>query len=479
MSTRRPDQRKITDFAENPKSREEKLDRVLNGVEELKAVPQNLDEIKEVIQQLRGEVLDLSHKCRKMEEELKHQKSHAQSQFNRAEEAISKAKLAWAKVDDLEQYSRRANIRILNLPDEARETHYQCRQKVTQFLKSKLKMETFRQDDIDICHRIGSFGDNPRPIIVKFLRRTTKISVMERRPKGAPKGTPFVVDDLTKRRRQLLQKARAFPAARNAWAWKGQIFVRLWGDRVIHVTEETEWDRLHDIAMESPERSGHTQQQDGRQPFRFGNHRRSGNMESTPDRHVQRHAVSGRRVNADSDRETAAAAARFHRGQGMHLPNTRVDRSRSSPDSPIQSDSPTLILRDDRCPKSPSSTETGRAASVWDGSPHEHKMLTDPPPSEDGDRGSGEEGNKKEIDPGATAAGQHPAETEDGEENAARKGEDEVVGSSADEQPADPKQSSSVCVTVSGEGDESETPEGERPTDPEQTTPASDNASKL
>jgi len=274
---------------------------------------------------------------------------------------------------------------------------------------------------------------------------------MERRPKGAPTGTPFVVDDLTKRRRQLLQKARAFPAARNAWAWKGQIFVRLWGDRVVHVTEETEWDRLHDIAMKSPERSGLTHQHDGGQPFRFGSHRRGNNSENTPDRHVRRRATSRRRVSADSGRENVAAAARFHSDQHKHSMNTRDDSSRSCPDSPAQSDSIIPLLHDDGSPNTPSQMETGRTVSAWNDCPRENEMSqshrgdtetqTESMPPEDSNRGSGEEGHKKETVPESSAAGQHPAETEDGEANTDRKGGDVAVGSPTSERPACPNQS--------------------------------------
>ena len=57
----RNNQRQITEFTTSGNS-DEKLNKVLDGVAELKGVPKQIQEVTDVIELLRGEVLELSCK---------------------------------------------------------------------------------------------------------------------------------------------------------------------------------------------------------------------------------------------------------------------------------------------------------------------------------------------------------------------------------------------------------------------------------
>jgi len=244
------DQRYITDYARNTDSNaspEDKLDKVLVGVEELKDVPCMVECLKTEISQLRGEVLEMTNKIRSLEQEINRHQREKEHLAQATREATYVANMAWKKIDDLEQWSRRSNARIVNLPDSDRyEPHFQTLQKVIFFTRD-LGLTNFTPDLVDICHRVGRFDPQgkPRQIIVKFLRRTTKLDVMEGR-RRTPRGAPFLVEDLTKRRYQLLAKARNLSGTKGAWSKEGKIYIRLANGRALQITEDTDWTSLQE-----------------------------------------------------------------------------------------------------------------------------------------------------------------------------------------------------------------------------------------
>ena len=155
------------------------------------------------------------------------------------------ASQAWRKVDDLEQWNRRSSVRVINLPDpDEHEGHIQCLHRVMWFFTTILGLGSFDPDQIDICHRVGRFSESRnRLVIVKFLRRTTKLYLMANKRRSR-QGAPYVVEDLTKRRLHLLQKARSFSGIKQAWSSEGRILARLWNERVVAINEDTDWNRL-------------------------------------------------------------------------------------------------------------------------------------------------------------------------------------------------------------------------------------------
>ena len=77
-------------------------------------------------------------------------------------------------------------------------------------------------NDLDIAHPLPSRKGTL--IIVKFIRRTQKMKYIEK--KRLLKGTKMIItESLTKRRLQLLEKARSEFKQRPVWSWKGEIFV--------------------------------------------------------------------------------------------------------------------------------------------------------------------------------------------------------------------------------------------------------------
>ena len=120
----------------------------------------------------------------------------------------------------LEAYSRRENLKFVNIPVELNEEYADGREGVEdtrevlwKFLEEKLHIEDARQIEFQRVHRNGRKNSNkPHPILARFLRFTDREKV--RKEAKELKGTNFVIyEDLPKelidRRRLMLPKLKA------------------------------------------------------------------------------------------------------------------------------------------------------------------------------------------------------------------------------------------------------------------------------
>ena len=128
--------------------------------------------------------------------------------------------------DDLEQYSR-SNCLVIqgceNVPKSKPGKYLEIENFVCNTLNEHLQLESpLQANDLDIAHPLPS--KKGTPVIVKFIRRTQKNEVY--RKKRLLKGTKMIItESLTKRRLQLLEKARLEFKQCPVWSWKGDIFV--------------------------------------------------------------------------------------------------------------------------------------------------------------------------------------------------------------------------------------------------------------
>ena len=128
--------------------------------------------------------------------------------------------------DDLEQYSR-SNCLVIhgceNVPKSKPGKYLEIENFVCNTLNEHLQLDSpLQANDLDIAHPLPS--KKGTPVIVKFIRRTQKNQVY--RKKRLLKGTKMIItESLTKRRLQLLEKARLEFKQCPVWSWKGEIFV--------------------------------------------------------------------------------------------------------------------------------------------------------------------------------------------------------------------------------------------------------------
>ncbi|KAL8613743.1 hypothetical protein ACOMHN_029600 [Nucella lapillus] len=130
--------------------------------------------------------------------------------------------------NNLEQYTRKDNIKIINLQrDKPRETSDETEKRVVDFLHSQQGLTTITSDHIIIAHRVGPYRQSQnRPIIVKFISRKTKVSVMKN--KRNLKGQKIYINEyLTKLNAQRLAELKKHIGVLSAWSFEGSLYCKL------------------------------------------------------------------------------------------------------------------------------------------------------------------------------------------------------------------------------------------------------------
>ena len=127
-----------------------------------------------------------------------------------------------AVVDRQEQYSRRNFLLVHRIVEETLED---TDEKIMNTLQQSMD-ETITPEDIDRSHRLGnsksSKNTKPRPIIVKFVRYNTRNRIY--RNKEKLKGTGIsVIESLTAKRINMLEKGREEHTFNNVWSQDGKI----------------------------------------------------------------------------------------------------------------------------------------------------------------------------------------------------------------------------------------------------------------
>ena len=105
---------------------------------------------------------------------------------------------------ELEQYG----WRISGINGDA---HRQTSEATAELVRNTIKEKTgddINEHEIDIAHRLGKFKQGKqRPIIVKFVRRQTKIKVFKQ-AKQLRQSSIYINEDLTKLNQEVLSSVR-------------------------------------------------------------------------------------------------------------------------------------------------------------------------------------------------------------------------------------------------------------------------------
>lgn len=137
-----------------------------------------------------------------------------------------------ARIEHLEQYSRRNCIRIFGIQEKHNEN---LDEEVLKLFNNYLK-QNIQLANIDRVHRIGkrstqmsassdSSSSRPRPVIVKFVSYRNRRAVWQDKKKL--KGTGIVIrEDLAPTRLELWKKAVEKYNYRNVWTSDGTIFIK-------------------------------------------------------------------------------------------------------------------------------------------------------------------------------------------------------------------------------------------------------------
>ena len=123
------------------------------------------------------------------------------------------------EIDRLEQYSRRDNVKVIGIPETEGED---CVKKI-QELASEIGVD-MKDTDISVAHRVKSKGKKGNPIIVRFVRRESKIQMMMNKKKLKEQNKEiYIQEDLTQLRSRLLWTVKKDEGTEAAWLRDGKI----------------------------------------------------------------------------------------------------------------------------------------------------------------------------------------------------------------------------------------------------------------
>ena len=101
------------------------------------------------------------------------------------------------QLHDLEQYTRRTNIRIFGIPEPTGTDPEDTDAKVIDFFANQLGI-TVSSDHVSRSHRTGKRGRTPRPIIVRLVHHNMKVQLLRKRRELKAQETNFDIwEDLT------------------------------------------------------------------------------------------------------------------------------------------------------------------------------------------------------------------------------------------------------------------------------------------
>ena len=140
-------------------------------------------------------------------------------------------------IEEAEQYSRRNNLRVANIPEKEGEDTDKIVLSIARALNADIS-----PSDIDRSHRVGKpKRDKHREILVKFAtyRARERIYTMRSALKGSRFDGVFLYEDLTRVRSKLLYDARVKVKGnflRAAWSADGRLFIKDVNEKIHKLT---------------------------------------------------------------------------------------------------------------------------------------------------------------------------------------------------------------------------------------------------
>lgn len=203
------------------------------------------------IEVIEGKLFDKEKECDELKQNMSKLQIEIESQKDQCkvlQRELSKSEnLRKKSANDIEQYSRRNNLKISGLDDpNPAESAVETRTKVIQFMREK-KLCNLTTADIDIAHRLPNHAGRARDIIVKFVSRYTRDEILRNRKllKGS---RIFINEDLTRLNSSVFMcvKKKMPDEVSQVWTRNGTILYRNHTNN-IHSVKFEEFDQWLDL----------------------------------------------------------------------------------------------------------------------------------------------------------------------------------------------------------------------------------------
>ena len=178
-------------------------------------IKEKLEDLEDRVKSLQFENGNLKDRAIQAEKDLKVQKDRLT--------AFEKIALTSAQRSNYnEQYSRKNNVKILNIPESAHETEQTLTEQVCSTLLSKGNVD-LDIDDITALHRIPGKAGSPQPVLLKVKNNSVKTSIMKQRKPMKDAGFRLV-DDVTKLNTGLIGRLMKHAKIESAWYFNGAVY---------------------------------------------------------------------------------------------------------------------------------------------------------------------------------------------------------------------------------------------------------------
>jgi myosin heavy subunit len=182
-------------------------------------VSSKINEMQSKIDSLEFDNTNLKEKIQKIEDTTTSENKSLQEQVNKAYEL---SKLAHQKANYNEQYSRKNNIKILNIQENRNESEESLAKTVTSTLKTHTGVDLLLTDIVAI-HRIPTKRGKTRPVLIKLKNNSAKSTIMRKRTPMKNNGYQLV-DDVTKPNQGLISRLHLHPDISSAWYFNGSVY---------------------------------------------------------------------------------------------------------------------------------------------------------------------------------------------------------------------------------------------------------------
>ena len=177
-------------------------------------IKEKTDSMKKEIEQLNKDIESIRSENIKLKKDLSETKKQN-------EETAEIAKLGLQKANQNEQYSRKNNVKILNIEEQTDEDEVKLINTVGELLHRQ--GVTITPEQIVAIHRIPGKSGTHKPVLIKFRNNSDKTRVMKNRA-GMKAMGHRLVDDVTKLNTTLISKLNDNALIDSAWYFNGSIY---------------------------------------------------------------------------------------------------------------------------------------------------------------------------------------------------------------------------------------------------------------
>lgn len=181
--------------------------------------------IKEETKELQDKIGSLEFENAELKSKLDQMKTKMDQHLENSQEQIEKNKLmaqeANKRANYNEQYSRKNNVKILNVPVKKNETEDVLITSVQNILgKHEITLE---KEQIIAIHRIPGKTGDIKPVLMKLKNNNAKIEIMRKRRPLKDDGHRLI-DDVTQLNQGLINRLSLHPDIRSAWFFNGSVY---------------------------------------------------------------------------------------------------------------------------------------------------------------------------------------------------------------------------------------------------------------